>query len=65
MSSAWLQARVDELLKEHRSPSVSAVLCLEAELADARATLARVSTSCCCARSQPHHVCLNLFWALS
>ena len=44
-SSAWLQARVDELLKEHKSQSISALLRLEAELGDARTALAQVSRS--------------------
>ena len=65
MASAWLQARVDELLKEHKSQSISALLRLEAELADARTALAQVSPSCCCAGAQSQHVCLEPCWALS
>ena len=61
-SSAWLQARVDELLKEHKSQSISALLRLEAELADARTALAQVSPSRCCAASQSQHVCLEPCW---
>lgn len=39
-----MQARIEELLQERKAQSLTAVLSLEAELADARSALAQVPT---------------------
>ena len=38
---SWVQARIEELLQERKAQSFTAVLSLEAELADARSALAQ------------------------
>ena len=40
-----MQARIEELLQERKAQSLTAVLSLEAELADARSALAQVPTT--------------------
>ena len=43
-----MQARIEELLQERKAQSLTAVLSLEAELADARSALAQVPTRSNC-----------------